>query len=50
VGVTDSGVNRRAICAAVTGCAGVVDSFFLDSEKMLVEWPDVDGVLVEEMR
>ncbi|MEW5916153.1 MAG: DnaA/Hda family protein [Gemmatimonadota bacterium] len=30
--------------------AGVADSFFLDPEKMLLDWPDADGLLVEEMR
>jgi hypothetical protein len=30
--------------------AGVVDSFFLDPEKFVVDWPDADGLLIEEMR
>jgi chromosomal replication initiator protein len=56
--VTAAQIARRLTPLSVTPTngagsgnhAGVVDSFFLDSEKMLVEWPDVDGVLVEEMR
>ncbi|HJU73833.1 MAG TPA: DnaA/Hda family protein [Gemmatimonadaceae bacterium] len=29
---------------------GVADSFFLDFEKVVVDWPDADGLLIEEMR
>jgi chromosomal replication initiation ATPase DnaA len=29
---------------------GVTDTFFLDPEKVLLDWPDADGLLVEEMR
>jgi chromosomal replication initiation ATPase DnaA len=30
--------------------AGVADTFFLDSEKFVLDWPDADGLLIEEMR
>jgi chromosomal replication initiation ATPase DnaA len=29
---------------------GVADTFFLDNEKFVLDWPDADGLLVEEMR
>ncbi len=30
--------------------AGVSDTFFLDTEKFVLDWPDADGLLIEEMR
>ncbi|MGH7712527.1 MAG: DnaA ATPase domain-containing protein, partial [Gemmatimonadaceae bacterium] len=36
--------------AEPTAPAGVTDSFFLDFEKFLLDWPDADGLLIEEMR
>jgi chromosomal replication initiation ATPase DnaA len=30
--------------------AAVADTFFLDSEKFVLDWPDADGLLIEEMR
>lgn len=29
---------------------GVSDSFFLDGEKIVVDWPDAEGLLIDEMR
>jgi chromosomal replication initiator protein len=29
---------------------GVSDSYFLDTEKIVLDWPDADGLLIEEMR
>lgn len=29
---------------------GVSDSYFLDVEKIVLDWPDADGLLIEEMR
>lgn len=29
---------------------GVSDNYFLDGEKFVVDWPDADGLLIEEMR
>ncbi len=29
---------------------GVSDTYFLDTEKVVVDWPDADGLLIEEMR
>lgn len=30
--------------------AGVTDSYFLDNEKIVLDWPDADGLLIEELR
>ena len=29
---------------------GVIDNYFLDGEKIVVDWPDAEGLLIEEMR
>jgi hypothetical protein len=37
--------NRHLLAAQ-----GQVDGFFLDPEKVVVEWPGVDGRVIEEYR
>ena len=36
--------------SAVHVPAGAIDSFFLDPEKVLVDWPGVDGRVLEDLR
>jgi chromosomal replication initiation ATPase DnaA len=56
-GVTAEQVARRLtplnvvpVQTATATPAGVADTFFLDAEKFVIDWPDADGLLVEEMR
>ena len=55
-GVSAAQVARRLTpmtplsTAAAPAPAGVADTFFLDSEKFVLDWPDADGLLIEEIR
>jgi chromosomal replication initiation ATPase DnaA len=42
--------EARAPTPYITSTTAPVDSFFLDPEKVITEWPSLDGLLVEDPR
>jgi chromosomal replication initiator protein len=42
--------EARASTPYITSTTAAVDSFFLDPEKVITEWPSLDGLLVEDPR
>ncbi|HSA57359.1 MAG TPA: hypothetical protein VLE53_16730, partial [Gemmatimonadaceae bacterium] len=48
----DDGIAEPATPSPVglVAMRGKVDTFFLDPEKVVIEWPGLDGVVIEEYR
>ena len=55
--IVSAAVTRRLTPLSITPpegvpetAQGVSDTYFLDTEKIVLDWPDADGLLIEEMR